>query len=342
MQRIFKWCVGAGLALAAAHTAVPAAAEDPPFVPWSALLPGFTTGYDPSSANDGKAGRLHCVDAVIREMTQRFDALEVSCDHNLVFALTYLRTTEEYRRAVVEPNFFSDPNFVNHEDVVFARYYFDAWDTYRAGQVAATPRAWQLAFAAADQRRVNATGNMFLGMSAHINRDLPYVLAEIGLVKPDGSSRKPDHDKVNVFLNRVIEPLLAEVAARYDPTADDTQINGTLLDEAALLQLAVGWRELAWRNAELLVAAPTPAARALVEAQIEQTATIEANLIIVATSYTPASVQQALAELSLLPADPVRVLQAVTDRNVNVLHGVLGTLFTPGAVIRDNYCAAHG
>jgi hypothetical protein len=342
MQRIFRWCVGAGLVLAVAHVAVPAAAEDPPFIPWSALLPGFTTGYEPSSANDCKAGRLHCVDAVIREMTQRFDALEVSCNHNLVFALTYLRTTEEYRRAVVEPNFFSDPNFVNHEDAVFARYYFDAWDTYRAGQIAATPRAWQLAFAAADQRRVNATGNMFLGMSAHINRDLPYVLAEIGLVKPDGSSRKPDHDKVNVFLNRVIEPLLAEVATRYDPTADDTQINGTQLDEAALLQLAVAWRELAWRNAELLVAAPTPAARALVAAQIEQTAAIEANLIIVATSYTPLSVQQALAELSLLPADPLRVLQAVTDRNVNLLHGVLGTLFTPGAVIRDNYCASHG
>jgi len=342
MQRIFKWCVGAGLALAAAQAAAPAAAEDPPFVPWSALLPGLTTGYEPSSANDCKAGRLHCVDAVIREMTQRFDALEVSCNHNLVFAVTYLRTTEEYRRAVVEPNFFSDPNFVNHEDAVFARYYFDAWDTYRAGQIAATPRAWQLAFAAADQRRVNATGNMFLGMSAHINRDLPYVLAEIGLVKPDGSSRKPDHDKVNVFLNRVIEPLLAEVAARYDPTADDTQINGTQMDEAALLQLAVAWRELAWRNAELLVSAPTPAARALVAAQIEQAAAIEANLIIVATSYTPLSVQQALAELSLLPADPVRVLQAVTDRNVNLLHGVLGTLFTPGAVIRDNYCASHG
>lgn len=342
MQRIFKWCVGAGLVLAAAHVAAPVSAEDPPFIPWSALLPGFTTGYEPSSANDCKAGRLHCVDAVIREMTRRFDALEVSCNHNLVFALTYLRTTEEYRRAVVEPNFFSDPNFVNHEDVVFARYYFDAWDTYRAGQVAATPRAWQLAFASADEKRVNATGNMLLGMSAHINRDLPYVLAEIGLVKPNGSSRKPDHDKVNVFLNRVIEPLLAEVAARYDPTADDAQINGTQLDEAALLQLAVGWRELAWRNAELLVVAPTPAARALVAAQIEQTAAIEANLIIVPTSYTPVSAQQALDELSLLPVDPVRVRQAVTDRNVNLMNGVLSTSSTPGAVIRDNYCASHG
>jgi len=337
MQRIFKWSLAAAVTLLAAQ-----ATADPPFVPWSALLPSFTTGYQPTSDNDCTSGQLTCVDAVIQEMTTRFDGLEVSCNHNTLFALTYLRTTEEYRRAVVEPGFFSDPSFINHQDAVFARYYFEAWDTYRAGQVWATPRAWRLAFAAADQKRVNGTGNILLGMSAHVNRDLPYVLAAIGLVKPDGSSRKPDHDKVNEFLNRVVEPLLDESASRYDPLVDDTQFDGSQLDEAALLQVLVAWRELAWRNAELLVNAPTPAARALVEAQIEQTAAIEANLIIVATSYTPLSVQQALAELSLLPVDPVALLQAVSDRNVNLLHGVLGTLFTPGAVIRDNYCASHG
>ncbi len=49
--------------------AVPSAlAEDLPFVPWSALLPSFTTGYEPSSANDCTSGNLRCVDAVIREM----------------------------------------------------------------------------------------------------------------------------------------------------------------------------------------------------------------------------------------------------------------------------------
>ncbi len=342
MQRIFKWCVGIGFVCAAAHAVTPAAADDPPFIPWSALLPGFTTGYEPSSDNDCTAGELSCVDAVIEEMTTRFDGLEATCNHNTLFSLTYLRTTEEYRNAVVEPGFFSDPNFINHQDAVFARYYFEAWDAYRAAQVAATPRAWRLAFAAADQKRINGTGNILLGMSAHVNRDLPYVLAAIGLNKPDGSSRKPDHDKVNVFLNRVVEPLFDECASRYDPLVGYTQVDGTQLDEAALLQMLVAWREQAWRNAELLVSAPTPAARALIEAEIEQVAAIEANLVIIATSYTPLSVQQALAELALLPVDPVRVLQAIVDRNVNLLQGVLGTGLTPGAVIRDNYCASHG
>jgi len=342
MRRIAQRSLSGALALAWLGWVGSAAADDPPIVPWSALLPGLTTTYEPSSANLCQAGQLRCVDAVIREMTSRFDALEATCDHNTLFALTYLRTTEQYELAVVQPGFFGDPNFINHQDANFARLYFDAWDNYRAGALGSVPRAWQLAFASADQKKVNGTGNILLGMSAHVNRDLPVVLAAIGLVKPDGSSRKPDHDKVNVFLNQVIEPLFDEAAARYDPLVDDAQIDGTQLDEAALLQILVGWREQAWRNAEALVSAATPAARALVQAQIEQTAAIEANLIIVATAYAPLSVQQALAELAGLPVDPLRVQQALVDRNVNLLHGVLGTLLTPGAIVRDRYCAAHG
>jgi hypothetical protein len=243
---------------------------------------------------------------------------------------------------VVEPGFFSDPAFINHQDVNFARQYFDAWDAYHAGNPNGAPRAWQLAFRASQTKQVNGTGSILLGMSAHVNRDLPFVLAAIGLVKPDGSSRKPDHDQVNLFLNRVVEPLFDESAARYDPLVDDTQLDGTQLDEAALLQLLVGWRERAWRNAEALVSAPTPEVRAVVAAQIEQMAANEANLIIVATAYTPLSAQQALTELSLRAVDPVRILSALGDREFNLSHGVLGTLLTPGATIRDRYCAAHG
>jgi hypothetical protein len=311
-------------------------------VPWSALLPGLSHQYQPSSAHLCNSGQLSCVDAVIDEMSDRVDVLDAQCSHNTLFALTYLRTTEAYRVAVVEPGFFSDPAFVNHQDAVFASYYFDAWDHYRQGQASAVPRAWQLAFATADAKRISGAGNILLGMSAHVNRDLPLVLAAIGLAKPDGTSRKPDHDKVNVFLNRVVAPLFEEAAARYDPTVDDTQIHGTQLDETALLQLLVAWREQAFRNAELLVSAPTPAAGTLVSAEVERFAAIEASLIIVATSYTPLSFQQALAELSSLQAEPSAVAQAVADHNANLNHGVLGTLFTPGATLRDQFCASHG
>lgn len=322
--------------------APPAHADEPLFVPWSDLLPSFTTGYDPSSANDCTSGKVKCVDAVIKEMTKRFTPLATACDHNSMFALTYLRTTEEYRRSATAPGFFSDPAFINHQDAVFARYYFDAWDAYRNSDLGQVSPSWQIAFGNADSRKVSGSGNLLLGMSAHVNRDLPMVLADIGLVKPDGSSRKPDHDKVNEFLNLVMEPLFDEAAARFDPTVDDSQIDGTTLDETATLQLLVGWREMAWRNAEALVNAPTEADRLMVLSGIERQAEIEAHLITAATAYSAVNAQAAFTQLELLGASPERTLQAQLDRTVNLARGLLSSLFSNAADARDAYCAAHG
>jgi hypothetical protein len=127
---------------------------------------------------------------------------------------------------------------------------------------------------------------MLLGINAHIQRDLPFVLAEIGLVKPDGSTRKTDHDKVNAFLNKVSDDLIPEIARRFDPTVDDGDLP-TWIDELATFQAVPAWRETAWRNAEALVNAPTPAARALVEDEIETYADSQAKLIRSATAYPP-------------------------------------------------------
>src|SRR3546814_5914805 len=87
-------------------------------------------------------------------MARRVQPLNDACDHNVLFGLMSLRTTEQYRVSATQPGFFSDPAFINHQDAVFARYYFEAWDAYRAGDMAATPRAWQIAFSAADNRMV--------------------------------------------------------------------------------------------------------------------------------------------------------------------------------------------
>ena len=328
----------AGAALVASPSS--SGAEEPMLVPWSSLLPGFTSGYDPSSENDCKAGRDQCVDAVIREMDRRVDPLDDACDHNVMFGLMYLRTTEAYQRSATTEGFFTDPRFINHQDVVFARYYFDAWDAYRHGNPAS--EAWEIAFANADDQKVSGSGNMFLGMSAHVNRDLPLVLASIGLTKPDGSSRKPDHDKVNEFLVTVIEPLFDEAAARFDPTVDDAQIDGTTMDETGSINLLVGWREQAWRNAERIVAAPTEADRAAVIADIERQAAIEANLLVAATSYSSVNAQAALNELAALGATSDDILQAQADRLVNTARGLFGSLFSNPATARNSYCASHG
>jgi hypothetical protein len=265
--------------------ASPAAAvgEDAPFVGWTALLPALSLPYDASSPDDCIAGRARCVDKTIREMTRRFNALASSCDHNAIFSLTYLRVTEEYRRTIDAP-FFDDTPFVNHEDTVFAHYYFAAFDAWSAGRIEQVPPAWRIAFDNAKAHTVSASGDLLLGINAHVQRDLPLVLYSAGLVRPDGTSRKADHDRVNVILNRIQDDIIAEIARRFDPTIDDTDLP-TSLDGAALYQTLAAWREKAWRNAELVAAAPTPEARERVVAGIENDAATEARTIAASTRY---------------------------------------------------------
>jgi hypothetical protein len=263
-----------------------AAAEDPPFVGWTALLPGLSLPYDATSPDDCIAGRVQCVDKTVRQMTKRFEPLASSCDHNAIFALTYLRVTEEYRRTVESPTFFADTAFVNHEDAVFAGYYFAAYDAWKAGETADVPPAWRIALDAARDRSVSAYGDLLLGINAHVQRDLPFVVYSIGMVKPDGTSRKPDHDRVNQILNRVTDDLIAEIARRFDPTIDDTNLP-TTLDDFGLFQTVVSWREAAWRHAELLALAPTSEARELVAQEIEADAASQASAIRTAAAYPP-------------------------------------------------------
>ena len=264
----------------------PAHADDPTFIDWSSLLPSWTDAYDPTSENDCVAGKPSCIDKTIREMQRRFDPLGKACDHNGVFSLAYLRTTQTYKWARDQQGYFVDTPYVNHEDAVFAKYYFDAWDNWAAGRRASVPQAWLIAFDAGAAKQVSGSGDLFLGMSAHVNRDLPYVLASIGLSFPDGTSRKVDHDKVNDFLNRVVDPLLAEEAARFDSGMDDAR-DPMLFGYTTTFQLLEAWREGAWRNAERLVNAPDAASRAQVAQSIEDYATGIQLTLKAAEAYNP-------------------------------------------------------
>jgi hypothetical protein len=283
VARVRRSGLGAVVAIALSVTVLagPAAADDPLFLNWASLLPGLTHGYDANSANECTSGKLKCVDAVIKEMTRRFDRQAATCDHDAMFALAYLRTTQEYRRSATTPGFYSDVNFINHEDAVFASYYFEAYDAWHRGDVADVPPAWRLALQTADERSVNGSTNITLGISAHINRDLPFVLWEIGLVKPDGTSRKPDHDKVNEFLNKVV--LYPEANRRFDSTISPDA-------EPGLIHSIIGMRENAWRNAERLRAAENdPIAFAMVKESIEESAYAAGLAIKASGLYGPSS-----------------------------------------------------
>ncbi len=77
-------------------------------------------------------------------MYDRFDRQYASCDHNSLFALTYIRVTEAIRKAILR-GFYEEPRYLATEDRVFARMYFSATDNWRRGQAAeraARPGGW--------------------------------------------------------------------------------------------------------------------------------------------------------------------------------------------------------
>ena len=220
-------------------------------------------------------GQPHCAHFVIQEMERRFRHLAKDCDHDAIFSLLYLRTTEKFRDTLSSIG-YGDPASIVRQDALFADYYFRAYDAHHRGE-GFVPPAWQIAFAAAGQRSVTAAGNALLGINAHVQRDLPFTLFDLD--QQGFPVSHADHTLVNNFLAQVM--VDAEIAGRFDPTFDDNS------DPAALLQLLFAWRELAFTNYLRLRNAPTAEARAAVAAEIEGIAAAVAAGIVQQTAYPP-------------------------------------------------------
>jgi hypothetical protein len=249
-----------------------------PTPPWPQLLPPGPTADNrqPGPAPGCERASIACVERVARRLRQFRDGY--GCDHRAVFSTTYMIVTEVIRDTLVdEPSFYEDRDWLIYQDALFADYYFRVLEAREAGQP--LPEAWRIAFDTAETGDANAAQDMLLGINAHVQRDMPFVLAEVGLRKPDGSSRKRDHDAGNELLERSYEPIVQEIGRRYDPIVTTSNASWHPADDLAGLHLVAEWREEVWRNAERLVEAKTPQERAVITQQIEDNAAAWASSI---------------------------------------------------------------
>jgi hypothetical protein len=243
----------------------------------AALLVTAALGAAPASASAQPICRSQsdaCVDRLIAEMERNVERL--GCRHDAVFARLYERTTEGIR-AALQSGAFSDRPLWNQVTTAFGRYYLDAAAAWRRGHRSHVPRAWRIAFTAARDARVVTLGDVFLGINAHVNRDLAYVYARFKV------RNHADHLVVNTVLSRVQASVLPELISRYDPTLASQRP----ADPELSLDIAA-WRELAWRNAKRLRAAPSRAARRKVAVGIERHASTMARRIRAAFPATAA------------------------------------------------------
>lgn len=271
--RVAAWTVV--IALSAFALAVPALAtadegdlpDELAGLPWPQALPALPSSTDiqPHPVPGCDKPEPKC----IRKLLKNVDALlaELGCDHRAPFIAFARQFQAEILRAM-EDGFFDDddwmPTYVN---LGGANRFVAALQAYDAGQP--VPLAYQIAFDAAATGETTVFQDVVLGVNAHSQNDMPFATADQGLRRPDGSSRKPDHDRMNQLVQRIWDSAWKEVAQRYDPLLTQTGGPEHPLARIGGLQMNNLWREGVWRNAERLVAARTPEEREVVAQSIE-------------------------------------------------------------------------
>ena len=264
---------------AALAFAAPAQASDHPAnVQWESYLPGLPSRVDvqPGPLPGCRRPSIRCVTGVVRKL--RNLQSDMRCDHRGVFATTYLELTRELRdTAMRDPRFFTDMRYFFRQDALFANVYLRAVRDWRRDRPVAP--AWRIAFETAARGDANAAQDMLLGINAHVQNDMPFVLAALGLRTPGGASRKPDHDKGNLVLDSGYERVVRAVAGRYDPFVATTNADWNPADDVLGLEMVKGWREGVWRNAERLLDADNEGERREVARQIEEHAAMWARSI---------------------------------------------------------------
>jgi hypothetical protein len=164
----------------------------------------------------------------------------------------YLQVTEAVRDALPT---FESPQFVERLDVLFAEFYFQAFDA--AAAHAWVSKAWAPLFERKDARGVLALQFAIAGMNAHINNDLAHALVltwrELDHKPAHDSPERRDYDKVNGILERVEADIKGPLADDLIGAVDTAL--GTADDFLALWSISRA-RDEAWERALIMRAMP--------------------------------------------------------------------------------------
>lgn len=270
--------VTAALFVLAASASADHGSFDPPGP--ELLPPGeTTTEVQPHPVKRCRRASIRCVKRLERHLKREWRRHDRACDHRAVVYFSYLEITRGLRRDLAgsRPAIVRDRRWMTFLITTFSNRYRAAFRRYAKGK--AVPDAWRIAFEAYDAGDANAGQDVLLFSNAHVQRDLPFALEEMGLATRDGRSRKPDHDAVNQINREVFDPIQDYIAEHYDPSFEAIDAKPSPLDETGTLTLVESWRENAWRFAERLLAAESESERYEVVLEIENNSRLWAEMI---------------------------------------------------------------
>ena len=250
--------------------------------PWPQQLPASDVPNDRQArpVQHCADGRVRCVRGLERRLRRQFERFDATCDHRAVIAYSYLQIT---RGLIADMRGPRKEALVKHRRWMaylitnFSNRYFRAYRRYAHGKPVAD--AWRITFETATTGDASAGQEVLLFSNAHVQRDLPFAYARMGIETRSGRSRKPDHDAVNEVNARVFDGIEKYIAAHYDPSFGLIDVPFLPAEEVTALELVKSWREQAWRSAERLLSAKSLDERHDVARTIRDTSTRWAELI---------------------------------------------------------------
>ena len=164
----------------------------------------------------------------------------------------YLEVTKAVRDALPS---FENPEFVARLDVLFAEFYFQAFDA--AAAQAWVSKAWAPLFDRRDEAGILALQFAIAGMNAHINNDLAHALVlawhEFDQMPSRDSPEFRDYEKVNAILEAVEADIKGPLSD--DLIASVDTLLGTTDDFLALWSIRRARAE-AWKRAGIMRGMP--------------------------------------------------------------------------------------
>jgi hypothetical protein len=151
----------------------------------------------------------------------------------------------------------------------FAARYLDAHH-----EPTTAPSCWHASFVVSSDQALLVVQQLFLGINAHVNFDLPQTVVALADQTGDIASIRPDFDSINAVLRETYDEVMGDLDRVTRWTGRVAGMGGGHLFNFSLHNA----RDQAWRTAERLHAS-APALRATEVAALDQMVCVLAHLV---------------------------------------------------------------
>ena len=168
------------------------------------------------------------------------------------FAALYRRMTAAVRLGI-KKNVFEDPKRMEQLDLIFAKRYIDAYDSYDSNGVCSA--SWKFAFDCCANNDLIVMQHLLMGINTHINLDLAIAAA---LTSPGDLiyNLEKDFNKINDVISSLVDDMQECLCNVWPPMRLLEKIaNGR---QEAVFNFSIDKaRQASWANALLLAAMTT-------------------------------------------------------------------------------------